>query len=226
MKYLSDEHKKKISQSLKGRIFSGEHRRKLRERQLGNKNSCWHGGQTKFVCKQCDKEFLSYGKRSFCSHECYAKSKIRRIKRLCVYCKKEFFVSLAVIKKGSGIYCSHSCANRKARNSRRSSIVGDKNPNWKGGRATDHGYTVVTKCAHIKDGGRNYIPEHRLIAEKAIGRPLRQNEIVHHINGDRSDNRNCNLLISDRKYHRWLHGRMCLLFQQEHFLPKPINEAT
>lgn len=48
---------------------------------------------------------------------------------------------------------------------------------------------------------------HVLLMEKILGRELKENEVVHHINGDKHDNRPENLQVMDRGEHSALHGR-------------------
>jgi len=40
-----------------------------------------------------------------------------------------------------------------------------------------------------------YVPEHRLVMEKKLGRYLTREEVVHHVDGDRANNEPENLVV-------------------------------
>ena len=69
----------------------------------------------------------------------------------------------------------------------------------------DYNYAVVPE--HPKRTKNNYVLEHRVVMENHLGRLLNENEVVHHINGNKKDNRIENLKLLSEKEHKFLHGK-------------------
>lgn len=83
----------------------------------------------------------------------------------------------------------------------RSARRGEKSPTWKGGKTRSRkGYVVLRNDGDV-------IFEHRAIMEAHIGRKLTDDEVVHHINGDKTDNRLENLQLMTRGEHSKMHNK-------------------
>ena len=78
-------------------------------------------------------------------------------------------------------------------------IPGPNHPNAtkQGRRMDNNGYIqILDSRKAIKNSTHcRYIFEHRWVVEQSIGRPLGRNEIIHHMNGVRHDNRLENLCL-------------------------------
>jgi len=85
---------------------------------------------------------------------------------------------------------------------------GNGNGNWKGGIVKHReGYIYKHSPEHPHADHKGYVFEHRLVAEEKIGRVLSPEEVVHHINGVKDDNRPENLQVygaasEHHKFHR------------------------
>ena len=85
----------------------------------------------------------------------------------------------------------------------------EKNGMWKGGRIYDKTQSrwLIHKPQHPFATKKGYVYEHRLIMEKNINRYLNPEEMIHHLNGTRDDNRIENLIIIKQSEHMALHTR-------------------
>ena len=114
---------------------------------------------------------------------------------VCAFCGEEF-IGIKQKKSWKERYCSRSCSGKSKRIN-------------KGGLSVDSsGYPC-------QDSKRIHV----IKAESVLGRKLKtygrghaDNEIVHHINMDKEDYRNNNLLVCTNSYHKYLHRQYELAF--------------
>ena len=90
----------------------------------------------------------------------------------------------------------------------REKLTGSRAIQWKGGRYR-HGSGYIMRAAPPGHPRGQYVLEHILVVESALGHYLRTTADVHHWNRDKADNRNQNLVAcQDRAYHMLLHRRL------------------
>lgn len=180
------------------------------------------------VCAGCGKTFFTKKIGSkYCSRSCFGQTLIKDRNRVCPSCGITFRENRTGQK-----YCSHACAFAGKRNRIQVScshcgcdilITPSKKRYYKfcnrdcftawmrrtgGGRRwllTNGGVSCQNGYVFLREGQRKYRAEHRIIMEEHLGRPLTSDEIVHHIDHDKTNNDISNLQIVTRAEHARLH---------------------
>jgi hypothetical protein len=117
-------------------------------------------------------------------------SKRSKISRICKNCFKRFHPWISNLSKGGGNFCSKKCSNS-----------GRFHPFWKKeGTVDSNGYVRKYSAQHF-NGKNHQVKEHRLVMENFLGRKLNNDEDVHHINGNKKDNRIENLQLMSHSDH-------------------------
>ena len=153
------------------------------------------------------------------------KGRTTKIKMICQICQKEFLIKPSRIKRYGGKYCSKSCYSKSMKGKRfspetefKKGIVpktgfkkgiiplskshpeimprGENHWNWQGGKIVDKkGRIFIYIPNHPFCDKHGYVFEHRLVAEKCLGRYLEPTETSHHIDFDPSNNKPENIFI-------------------------------
>lgn len=185
-------------------------------------------------CELCGKPFMTYPSihRRFCSRKCATtknwenRERADMVKLVCRYCHKEFELpaSETRVKEGKVHYCSMECrdnARRSGKNVKclqcgkdfystrikfcsRECACEYKKAHYQHKEYMENGYVVRYQNGYNKKGN---VKVHRAVMEAHIGRRLSEDEIVHHIDGDKTNNSIDNLVIMSRSEHSSLHRR-------------------
>lgn len=162
-------------------------------------NNSWKNGKRKkaeyveIKCKCCGKTFsvmacetrVKKGEINFCSTTCRDNARKSGINKSCLVCGKMFYTT-------RNKFCSQDCAREYRKN------------NYQHKTYIENGYIVCYKNGYNKKGN---VKMHRLIMEEHLGRKLGENEIVHHIDGNKKNNNIENLSLMARGEHSSYHRK-------------------
>ena len=163
-------------------------------------------------CAFCGKTFHFKKKEAmYCSAKCSFAARSKPL--ICEICGAEF-VRPPCHATGHR-YCSRECTSKAM------SIynTGENHPNWNGGVWHSEGY-IFNRV------NGTYKGVHRLVMERHIGRKLSDDEIIHHLDGNKTNNSIENLVIVSRSEHIEIH-RDCLYAERRKLKKeKEVKDAT
>lgn len=153
------------------------------------------------VCEHCGTVFyvVPSAVGRFCSRHCMNEGRRTRPKndpRPCETCGTTFKPDRS---SGDARFCSARCIGLSPKGrAKAAKMARDTGP--------QRGDLMRGKGAGKTYRKRNGRHEHRLVAEEKIGRPLRNGEVVHHIDGDKHNNDPDNLAVMSQREHMLQHG--------------------
>lgn len=192
-------------------------------RTLSNIKECKHCGET---IQRTKKNASQFDRVQFCGLACFhAHAKkynlyknqggAQRIVKngACIMCGK-------ALRKGK-LYCGNGCSNSAKRKAAASKVCNFCGKRYYHKSRQLTAFIKSKYCSRSCSGmdgkylvgytgngqGRKRLL-HRISAERLLQRKLKPDEVVHHINMDRTDNRSSNLLVTTNQKHMWLHQEM------------------
>jgi hypothetical protein len=180
------------SQSCKGKYHSAQGNGMPLKPKTGEFQDCLQCGQPVWRMQHQ----LARGSKPFCSVGCHTTYQQRGlVECVCAQCKKTYKLSAAQ-KYARSVYCSRACEARS-----RMKRPLDREHNGKPATVDHQGYVRIFEPSHPAATKGGWIFEHRWVMEQQIGRYLKPDEHVHHIDHNRANNDPANLEMMSHSAH-------------------------
>lgn len=170
------------------------------------------GKKYSYKCEICGNDFIGNFHQKTCSRKCGATLRIKygiHSNPIVLDISKEELINLYQNKNMTLIEISdykkltykhvlnlfrHYGIKRRIASKRHQ--LEEDNSSWKGGKTMKKGY-IYLRCVGHPNASKvgHYVKESHLIMEKHLGRYLTDSEVIHHINGDTTDDRLENLKL-------------------------------